>query len=96
VVADFVGVLVPAADPLTLGDLFLVGVSGAFPGDFLTAEVDLEEDLSSEDFPLDPFSLSSVDSLALEFSVFFGVVGFSFDPSMGFYCFLLSSDFELF
>ena len=50
VVADFVGVLVPA-DPLTLGDLFLVGVSGAFPGDFLTAEVDLEEDLSSEDFP---------------------------------------------
>ena len=65
--------------PLAFGDLFLVGVSGALPGDFLAAEVDFDEDLltSSEVFALGP--LSSVGSFAFGVSVFFGVVGFSFD-----------------
>merc|ERR1719209_1124833 len=83
--------------PLAFGDLlFLVGVSGALPGDFLAAEVDFDEDLlaSSEAFALDPFS--SVGSFALGVSVFFGVVGFSFDTSSGLDDFLLSSCFRLF
>jgi len=87
---DFVPVV-----PLAFGDLlFLVGVSGALPGDFFDAEVDFDEDLLASSFALDPFS--SVGSFVLGLSVFFGVVGFSFDTSSGFDPFLPSSYFKVF